>query len=219
VLLPVTTTLYLLRHGATALNRMVPYRLQGRATDLPLDPEGVEQARLAARALEPLPLAAFYCSPLLRSVETARIIAAPHGGEPRPVAELTEAELGRWEGQTWENIEESEPDLFRQFHARPGTVPYPDGESFLDVQRRVTPAFNRIASDHPGGHVAVVGHNVVNRAYLAGVLGLSINRARTIRQANCGINILEFRRGKPELTTLNACFHLAALPTGPTRAS
>ena len=207
--LSAATTIYLLRHGATALNRLVPYRLQGRATDLPLDPDGIEQAHCAAAALERVPLAAVYCSPLLRALETARIIATPHGREPVPVPDLTEAELGRWEGQTWENIEESDPERFRQFHARPGTVPYPDGESFLDVQRRVTPAFNRIASDHPGSHVAVVGHNVVNRAYLAGVLGLSINRARSLRQANCGINVLEFRRGKAELMTLNACLHLA----------
>lgn len=205
-----STTIYLLRHGATALNRLVPYRLQGRATDLPLDPEGVEQAHCAAAALERLPIAAVYCSPLLRALETARIVAAPHRREPIAVADLTEAELGRWEGQTWENVEESEPQLFREFHARPGTVPYPDGESFLDVQRRVTPAFERIAADHPGEHVLVVGHNVVNRAYLAGVLGLSINRARAIRQANCGINVLEFRRGRAELMTLNACFHLVS---------
>jgi broad specificity phosphatase PhoE len=208
------TTVYLLRHGATALNRLVPYRLQGRATDLPLDPEGVEQARSAASALGHVPVAAVYCSPLLRALETARIVAAPHGHAPVAVAELTEAELGRWEGQTWENIEESEPQRFREFHARPGTVPYPDGESFLDVQRRVTPAFQRLAADHPGERVVVVGHNVVNRAYLAGVLGLSINRARAIRQANCGINVLEFRRGKAELMTLNACFHLAAVGRG-----
>ncbi|MDR3635581.1 MAG: histidine phosphatase family protein [Isosphaeraceae bacterium] len=207
------TTIYLLRHGATALNRLVPYRLQGRATDLPLDPEGVEQARCAAVALERVPLAAVYCSPLLRALETARIVASPHGREPVAVDALTEADIGRWEGQTWEDIEESEPERFRQFHARPGTVPYPDGESFLDVQRRVTPAFQRIAADHAGAHVAVVGHNVVNRAYVAGVLGLSINRARAIRQANCGINVLHFRRGKVELMTLNACFHLA--PAGP----
>ncbi len=82
------TTVYLLRHGATAANRETPYRLLGRSLNLPLDEEGVEQARRAGKALRRLPLAAVYTSPMLRAVETAargRLAARPRagrGGEP-----------------------------------------------------------------------------------------------------------------------------------------
>ena len=55
----------------------------------------------------------------------------------------------------------------------------------------------------------VVGHNVVNRAVLAVLMGLDIELARGIRQANCGINLLNCEGGKIGVETLNATLHLA----------
>lgn len=205
------TSIYLLRHGATASNLLVPYRLQGRCSNLPLDDRGREQARRAAVALAGLRCAAVYSSPLLRALETAQIVAQPHGLTPVVVPELTEADLGRWEGKTWEEIEASEPELYHQYHAHPGTVPYPEGESFLDVQRRVTAVLAGLAARHPDQAIVVVGHNVVNRAVLAGMLGVPIDLARSLRQANAGINLIEYINGKPRVTMLNSCLHLGEL--------
>ena len=129
------TIVYLLRHGATAANREIPYRLLGRSLDLPLDEEGVEQARRAGEALRGHRLAAVYSSPMLRAVETAAGVARPHGLEPIVVEGLIEADLGRWEGLTWEQARAGDPGHHEAFFARPGAVPYPDGESFLDAQR------------------------------------------------------------------------------------
>jgi hypothetical protein len=39
------TAVFLIRHGATAVNRQTPYRLQGRRIDVSLDTIGIEQAR------------------------------------------------------------------------------------------------------------------------------------------------------------------------------
>jgi broad specificity phosphatase PhoE len=202
------TRIFLLRHGATALNRQVPYRLQGRRTDPDLDELGRAQAGRAEVALGNVDLAAVYASPLRRALQTAEVVGRPHGRHPVAVPELTEAELGRWEGLTWAEVEEREPEQYRRFLDHPGTEPYPEGESFLDVQRRVTPALAALAAQHAGEAIAVVGHNVVNRAYLAGVLGLPIDAARAIRQANGGINEVRYAEGKPTLITLNAELHL-----------
>lgn len=209
--------IYLIRHGATAANRAMPYRLQGRGMDLPLDELGREQARRAAEALagSGIRLEAVYASPLLRAFETARIIAGPQGREPAAVADLIEADIGRWEGLTWEMARNRDPVEYEQFHADPGTVPYPGGESFQEVALRAGAALARLASDHPGGRIAVVGHNVVNRACLAGPLGLPIQKARTIRQANGGISLLEFDPdGSARVVMLNACLHLEGAETG-----
>jgi broad specificity phosphatase PhoE len=205
------TSIYLLRHGATASNLLVPYRLQGRCSDLPLDDRGREQVRRAAAVLAGLRFAAAYSSPLLRALETAQIVAQPHGLTPVVVPELTEADLGRWEGKTWEQIEASEPELFHQYHDHPGTVAYPEGESFLDVQCRVTAVLAGLASRHPDQAIVVVGHNVVNRAVLAGMLGVPIDLARSLRQANAGINLIEYIDGKPRVVMLNSCLHLGEL--------
>jgi broad specificity phosphatase PhoE len=201
------TVVYLLRHGATASNRVLPYRLQGRGSDQPLDRLGVAQAERAAEALAGVEFAAAYTSPLLRATETARIVARPHELEPIVVPQLVEAELGRWEGLTWDEAHAQDPDQFQRFMANPGTVPYPGGESFLDVQIRVAPALAELASAHEGTSIVVVGHNVVNRAFLAGVLGLPIDRARALRQANGGYNVIHYDHETIELVTLNSCLH------------
>ena len=202
------THIYLLRHGATAMNLEVPYRLQGQRIDPPLDESGRAQAEAAALALAARPIVAAYASTLRRSVETAGIVGRPHGLSAVPVAGLSEADLGRWEGLTWEEARRQDPAEHAAFLDRPGTTPYPDGESFGEVADRALGALVEIAGRHAGGAVVVIGHNVVNRAVLAVMLGLDIQRARGIRQANCGINLLRYDNGEFEVETMNATLHL-----------
>lgn len=201
------TRVFLVRHGATASNRERPYRLQGRGSNLPLDEIGLDQVRRAAEALAAFPLTAVYSSPLLRARMTGEAVAGPHGLTVSILDVLMEAEIGRWEGLTWDQAKTQDPALYEQFHAHPGTVPYPDGESFQDVQRRVSPAIAELASQHAGQTIAVIGHNVVNRAYLAGLLGIPIDRARAIRQANGGINLIEYGE-TITVEMMNGCLHL-----------
>jgi broad specificity phosphatase PhoE len=205
------TAVFLIRHGSTAVNRQTPYRLQGRKLDVGLDTAGAEQARRTAAALAGFALAAVYSSPLLRALETAAAVARPHALEPVAIPDLIEADLGRWEGLTWAEAGEHDPEHYQLFQAHPGTVPYPNGESFLDVQKRVLPLINSLAAAHPGQNIVVLGHNVVNRAYLAGILGLPIDLARPLRQANGGINVVRYQGPKAQLETLNAWFHLGDL--------
>lgn len=202
------TTVYLLRHGATAANREVPYRLLGRSLDLPLDDEGNEQARRAGEVLRPHRLDAVYASPMLRAIETGRWVGGPHGLEPTVAGGLIEADLGRWEGLTWDQARAADPEHHAAFFAHPGTVPYPGGESFLDAQRRMLPTVAELASKHPGGRIAVVSHNVTNRAYLAGLMGIPIDRAREVRQANGGVSVLLYEGAKVIVETVNATFPL-----------
>jgi broad specificity phosphatase PhoE len=205
------TTVYLIRHGATALNREVPYRLQGRGLNPGLDELGQAQARRAGEALRSIPLTAIYVSPLLRAQQTAGLIAEPQGLLPQVVDNLVEASLGLWEGLTWDQAKALMPELFAAFHANPGTVAYPEGESFLDCQKRMIPTIADLASKHAGERIAIVSHNVTNRAYLAGLLGIPIDRAREIRQSNCGINVIKYEGSKPIVETMNSTFHVEGL--------
>ena len=75
-------------------------------------------------------------------------------------------------------------------------------------------------SHHPGSKIAIVGHNVVNRAFLAPLLGLSIEQAREIRQSNGGINVIDVERGEClRILTINSALHVDGLldedPAGP----
>src|SRR5262249_25878139 len=160
------------------------------------------QARRASKALRHVPLAAVYTSPMVRAVETAARIAWPHGLEPIVVEGLIEADLGRWEGLTWDQARAQDPEHHEAFFARPGITPYPGGESFLDAQRRMVPTIADLAAKHPGEAIAVVSHNVTNRAYLAALMGVPINKAREIRQANGGISVIRYET-TPVVETVN----------------
>jgi broad specificity phosphatase PhoE len=205
------TTLYLVRHGATAANLAHPARLQGRRSDPPLAPVGIRQAEATRELLARLPIQACYCSPLLRAVETAAIIAAPHKLTPMPIAELIECDVGRWEGLDWDTIRDREPESYRGFMADPAANPYPDGESFADVHIRAAPTLDRLIADHPGQTLLVVSHHVVNRTYLAGRLGLPMKLSRNVALDNCGVSVVTSEGGQTTAITLNAVFHLAGI--------
>ncbi len=202
------TTLFLIRHGATEANLARPPRLQGRYQDPPLAALGVRQAELTRSLLAVQRIDACYSSPLLRARQTAAIICAPHGLEPVPVAGLTECDVGRWEGMSWEEIGQRYPDEFARFMANPACHGYPGGENFADVHERVSPALEELLERHEGETLVVVAHHVVNRTYLAGLLGLPPDQARQVSLANCSISLVIRERGQTELRTLNSLFHL-----------
>src|SRR5262249_9456798 len=132
-----TTTLYLIRHGATEANLARPPRLQGRRHNPPLTRLGVRQAEATRGFLAIRPVDHCYSSPLLRAVQTAAIVAAPHGLSPVPVDALTECDVGRWEGLDWATIRYLDAENYERFSANPAEHGYPGGESFAQVYLRV----------------------------------------------------------------------------------
>ena len=84
------TIVWLARHGETLW--AVEDKFNGLA-DTDLTERGRAQARGLAARLRGRPLAAVYCSPLRRTIETATIAAEPHGLAPQPVEALHEIAL------------------------------------------------------------------------------------------------------------------------------
>ena len=205
------TVLYLIRHGATDANLAVPARIQGRNTNPALAEVGVRQAEATRDFLAIRPVEHCYTSPLLRAAQTASIVAAPHGLTPVFLEALTECDVGRWEGLDWQTIRDLDPDGHARFHANPAEFGYPGGENFAHVHDRVRPALDELLVRHAGEAILVVAHHVVNRTYLAGLLGLGPDRARKVILDNCGISVVVRRHGKTTVGTLNAMFHLQGL--------
>lgn len=205
------TTLYLIRHAATEANLARPYRLQGRRHNPPLAHFGVRQAELTRDFLAVRALDAVYCSPLLRAVQTARIVAEPHELTPVIREELTECDVGQWEGLDWETIRRQDAESYERFMGGPGTFGYPGGESFADVHGRSGQAIEELMRAHEGGALLVVAHHVVARTYLAGLLGLSCDQARQIKLENCGVSVVVRGENSTTVDTLNASFHLQGL--------
>jgi broad specificity phosphatase PhoE len=141
-------------------------------------------------------------------VQTAAIVAAPHGLSPRPLDALTECDVGRWEGMDWQSIRYLDAEAHQRFMANPSEHGYPGGESFRDVVERVSTAIEELLAIHPGESILVVAHHVVNRTYLAGLLGLTPNQARQVTLDNCGISVVVREGEETTVSTLNAAFHL-----------
>ncbi|MGE3808190.1 MAG: histidine phosphatase family protein [Gemmataceae bacterium] len=204
------TVLYLIRHGATGANLATPNRLQGRSNP-PLARLGVRQAEATRDFLAVRSIDHCYSSPLLRAIQTAAIVAAPHGLSPSPVDALTECDIGRWEGLDWQTIRYFDAEAYKAFHANPAEHGYPGGESFQQVHDRATLALNQLLERHEGDTILVVAHHVVNRTFLAGLMGLPVARAHQVKLDNCGISVVVREEGKLRVSTLNAAFHLQGL--------
>lgn len=206
---PDTCWLFLVRHGATENNRADPPRLQGRRTDPPLSDEGLEQARRTGEFLAASALDAVYSSPLLRARQTAEAIAKPHGLNAQIVDDLIEVDVGAWEGRSWEEIRKTDAEAYRAFMNDASVNPYLGGENLQTVLARAGPALEKLMQENLGRSIAVVAHNVVNRAYLAQLIGMPVARYRSIPQDNCGVTLLRYRKARAKVVTINGVFHLS----------
>jgi 2,3-bisphosphoglycerate-dependent phosphoglycerate mutase len=168
------TTILLARHGETDWNR--DNRFQGHA-DPPLNAAGREQARALAEALAAEPLAAVYASPLRRAAETAEIVAAPHGLAAEPVDALREVDVGSWQGLTRTELEQRHPEQFRRWLVEQEQG-WQDGETYVEMGRRVVPALLALARRHEGGRILVVTHGGPIRSAMAAADGITHAEAR-----------------------------------------
>ncbi len=203
------TIVYLLRHGATAANREVAVSITRDGPSIsPSTGRASNRHGARARRCEVIVSRPSTRAPCSAPSRLRPGSALPHGLEPIAVEGLIEADLGRWEGLTWDQARAADPEHHEAFIAHPGTVPYPGGESFRDAQNRMVPTIAELVARHPGERIAVVSHNVTNRAYLAALMGIPIDRAREIRQANGGISVIRYEGGRRVVETLNGRFHL-----------
>jgi broad specificity phosphatase PhoE len=134
----------LLRHGETDDNRQ-PIRFQG-FRDTRLNDTGRQQAHEAAEkiAAESDPVRSLWSSDLSRARETAEIVGARIGLEVRLDPRLREANRGRWEGHTFEEIKQSEPEEFAAWMRAGPSWRFPGGESLQEQQDRVLAALREI---------------------------------------------------------------------------
>lgn len=150
------------------------------------------------------PVVACYSSPLLRAVQTAELVARPHRLPVIPLGPLTECDAGGWEGLDWDAVRAIDPDGYARFHADPALFGYPGGESYADVHRRAVPALAELLERHAGRAIVAVAHHVVNRTYLAGLLGLPPGQARRIVVGNGAVSVIVRHGGRTMIRALDA---------------
>jgi ribonuclease H / adenosylcobalamin/alpha-ribazole phosphatase len=160
------TVTLLLRHGQTPLS--VQKRYAG-VSDVPLTEIGVDQAAAAAKRLASAGIGAIVSSPLQRAVRTAEEVAAVTGVPVLTDEGLRETDFGAWEGLTFAEVRERWPAEMRSWLADPAVAP-PGGESFVEVNTRVTAALQRVLTSQARQNVLIVSHVTPIKTLVAAAL-------------------------------------------------
>jgi probable phosphoglycerate mutase len=205
------TRVFMVRHGATVLS--AEDRFAG-VTDVELSEEGREQARRLAKRLSHEKITAVYASPLGRTVETARILAASHDLEVQTCDGFREISHGHWEGMTRRDVEKEFPDEMAEWEKDPYTFAPAGGESGLAVTARALPALIALVREHPGENILVVSHKATIRLLLSSLLGFDPRRYRdNLDQKPAALNIVDFRNPtRARLTLFNDTSHYDKTP-------
>lgn len=211
-----TTRLFLVRHGATQLT--TEDRFSG-AANVFLSDEGRAQAERLAIRLTDDNISAIYASPLDRTMETATILAQPHGLTPTQNENLREISHGHWEGMTRKEVESQFPDEYTAWESDPFTFAPDGGESGISVLARALPVIRQIVVNHHNKNIIVVSHKATIRLILSSLLGFDERGYRDrLDQAPACLNILDFKDAvHARLMLFNDVSHYADHPLRPAK--
>ncbi|RLN45027.1 hypothetical protein BBJ29_007048 [Phytophthora kernoviae] len=194
--------LYLCRHGQTDFN--FQRKLQGRGVNMPLNDQGLEQARNLARAMKDVPLRAIYSSSLKRAFQTADAVAQLHPKlEVEAFQEVEEMNFGDLEGHPMEMHEDQIHTMFKRWGSGEFNVSWPKGESPMDVVKRGKSKIDEVLiSTPPKEQVLMVTHGRFNKIVLAHLLHGELTHMTEIEQDNTCVNVVDFNHATQ--TVLNA---------------
>lgn len=198
--MPKDRLIFLLRHGKILAENM-ERRYIGHI-DIPLSPEGLEQAHFLQAQLAKEKLAAVFCSDLIRSVNTAKIITEKLPITPIIRRDLREISMGDWEGKTFKEIRQLYPVEYSKRGQNIINYRIPGAESFAECKTRVLTAFTDLINT-TSGTILIVGHAGINRILLCHILGMPLENLFHFKQDYGCINILEYKSSQYQLTLLN----------------
>jgi len=188
------------RHALTPQTGVI---LPGRAPGLHLSEEGQRQAEVLAERLGRLPkVAAVYTSPLERARETAAPIARARRLALRIERDLAECDIGEWTNLSLKRARRKpEWQLVQQ---QPSGFRFPGGESFTEMQARITDAVARLVQRHTGDMIVAVSHADPIKAVIAHALGVPLDLFQRIAVDLASITVIAYRPATRLVLTVNS---------------
>lgn len=161
--------LYIMRHGKTDWNEL--HKLQGR-TDIPLNDNGIDMARSAAKEYKDIHFDICYCSPLTRARQTAQLVLANRADKVPVVIDdrLMEMGFGEYEGvQDSFNIPDC--NVNELFFNPEGYIPDKGAESLDELFARTGDFLESIVYPllSKGKDILIVGHGAMNSSIICQV--------------------------------------------------
>lgn len=176
--------IFLLRHGESNANKGNTF---GGWSDTPLTLLGVEQAKALSRRLGKEGIGIAYCSDLLRTRQTVEY--AGLGCEVVYSPALRERNYGKLEGKPWDSIPNPE-----RYHLDPYLRP-PGGETPAEVQERVSSYFENTIAKGTHEKALVISHHGPLVLLAMRLLGMPLDKWRTLALGNAGLSILGWEEG------------------------
>ena len=198
----------LVRHGETTENVKEIFR--GRS-DVELNETGKQQAELLSTYLGRLNTDVIYSSPLKRALQTAQIIARPHGRPIQIVNGSIDFDYGEWEGLTRQQVQASYPELYLKWVNTPQLVKMPKGERLSQVRERMHHVIKKAIKYNRS---ILVSHRVPLKVLICALLELPNSHFWNIKMDLAGVTTFQYDTGSKRfiLVKHNDVSHLRQLP-------
>jgi probable phosphomutase (TIGR03848 family) len=197
---PKPTVVLFVRHGQTPTTGK---KLPGRAPGLHLASAGIEQAAAAGVRIAALDrVSAVYASPMERTQETAAPIAKACKLRVRTHKGLIEADFGEWTGKNLSSLRKL-PE-WKTVQSYPSGFRFPAGESFREMQTRMTGAVADLVSRHPGETIVVVSHADTIKAAIADAAGTPLDLFQRIVVSPCSVSAVVYTTTGPIVLSMNS---------------
>lgn len=158
-------TLYVVRHGETDWN--VQGKIQGH-TDIPLNENGIRQAKKLYEKLKDIRFNAIFSSDLLRAKQTAEVIALEHKIAVQTTKALRERWFGKYEGVSFRTHDKEIQEMFKKYKkltdANESSPPELEGDE--ELMGRFIPFVREIAVAYRKKMVLMVSHGGAMRTFL-----------------------------------------------------
>lgn len=202
------TLVIYVRHGRTPTTGS---SLPGRAPGLHLSDEGQRQAEAVATWLNgpsgPDKIAAVYASPMERARETALPIAKALNLRIRTAAGLNECDFGAWTGRRLKDLMRLR--AWKLVQHQPSAFRFPNGESFAEMQARITGQTAELVAKHPGETIICVSHADTIKAAVAQALGTPLDLFQRIVIGPCSMSSVLYAPERPTVLSVNTTAHLS----------
>ncbi|MCJ7433568.1 MAG: alpha-ribazole phosphatase [Anaerolineales bacterium] len=206
-----TVRFLLARHGQTEWNAQK--RFMGQL-DIPLDETGRAQVAALGTRLKDEHMDMIYASDLSRAWDTALAIQARLASHAsiKPESRLREMNFGDWQGLTYAEIQERDPQNLAHWEEDRLHHAPPNGETLLAFSERVVSAYREWCAAHAEQKILLVGHGGSLQLLLAHALGLSPDKFWQLHLSNASLTDLRVYESGAILNLLNDTCHL---PTSP----
>ena len=207
------TKVILLRHGESIGNRK--HVFLGH-TDWDLSEKGYKQAQAAAEYLKKYQIDVIYASDLKRAYNTAVPTARTFGLEIVADKNLREIYAGKWEGISYDEIEEKYAKDYKIWHNDKENAVCTGGESTKELRSRIVKTYNQIVAENRGKTILIATHSTPILLLTHYVMGKNIDCKDGLPWApNASVTVIDAE--KNEIILKGYADYLADLKTMPAK--